>query len=355
MFKRKLTKKVRVGHLFIGGDAPVSIQSMTKTDTRDVNRTIRQIKDLEEAGCDIVRCAVPDMESAEALARIKKEISIPLVADIHFDYRLALKAIESGIDKIRINPGNIGERSRIEKVVQKAKARGLPIRIGVNSGSLEKDILKKHGKVSPEAMVESAFRHIDILESLDFASIVVSLKASDISRTVASYRLLSEKTDYPLHIGITESGSMFSGSIRSAVGMGILLFQGIGDTVRVSLTADPVEEVRVGREILKSIGLKKDGVIMISCPICGRCDIDLQKIALEIEQSLQHVREPLKIAVMGCAVNGPGEAIEADLGITGGKKEALLYKNGKILRKVHEKNLVKEFLKEVELMLTERQ
>lgn len=332
----------------------MSIQSMTKTDTRDAERTIRQIKELEEAGCDIVRCAVPDMESAETLARIKQEISIPLVADIHFDYRLALKAIESGIDKIRINPGNIGEESRIIKVVQKAKERGLPIRIGVNSGSLEKDILKKHGKASPEAMVESAFRHIDILESLDFDSIVVSLKASDISRTVSSYRLLSEKTDYPLHIGITESGSMFSGSIRSAVGIGILLSEGIGDTVRVSLTADPVEEVRVGREILRSIALKEDGVIMISCPICGRCDIDLQKIAHEIERSLQHVREPLKIAVMGCAVNGPGEAIEADLGITGGKKEALLYKNGKILRKVQEKNLVKEFLKEVELMLMER-
>jgi (E)-4-hydroxy-3-methylbut-2-enyl-diphosphate synthase len=328
---------------------------MTKTDTRDIDRTIHQIKELEEAGCDIVRCAVPDMEAAEALARIKEGISIPLVADIHFDHRLALKAIESGVDKIRINPGNIGEESRIKKVVQKAKDRDLPIRIGVNSGSLEKDLLKRHGEASPEAMVESAFRHIDILESLNFDAIVVSLKASDISRTVASYRLLSEKVNYPLHIGISESGSMFSGSIRSAVGLGILLSEGIGDTVRVSLTADPVEEVRVGREILRSIGLKEDGVIMISCPICGRCGIDLQKIALEIEQSLEHVREPLKISVMGCAVNGPGEAVEADLGITGGKKEALIYKNGKILRKVNEENLVKEFLKEVERMLLERQ
>ncbi len=354
MFKRKPTKKVRVGHLFIGGDAAISIQSMTKTDTRDVDRTIQQIKKLEEAGCDIVRCAVPDMEAAGAMAKIKSAISIPLVADIHFDYRLAIKAIESGVDKIRINPGNIGEESRVKKVVQKAKERDLPIRIGVNSGSLERDILKKHGEASPEAMVESAFRHINVLESLNFDSIVVSLKAFDISRTLASYRLISEKVNYPLHIGITESGSMLSGSIRSAVGLGILLSEGIGDTIRVSLTADPIEEIRVGREILRSMGLKEDGVIMVSCPICGRCDIDLQEIAMEIEQGLEEVKQPLKIAVMGCAVNGPGEAIEADLGITGGKKEALIYKNGKILRKVKEKDLAREFLKEVELMLMER-
>lgn len=352
--KRKRTKKIRVGNLFIGGDATISVQSMTRTDTRDVPKTIDQIKKLEDVGCEIVRCAVPDLEAAEVLARIKGGISIPLVADIHFDHRLALKAIESGVDKIRINPGNIGDETRIQQVVRKAKEREIPIRVGVNSGSLEKDILKRFGEATPEAMVESALRHIEILESLNYDTIIVSLKASNIFRTLKAYKILSEKVNYPLHIGITEAGSIFSGSIRSAVGLGILLSEGIGDTIRVSLTGDPLEEVKVGKEILRSIGLKEDGVIMISCPICGRCNIDMEKIAYEIERGLEHVKKPLKIAVMGCAVNGPGEAMEADLGITGGKREGLIYKNGEILRKVKEEDLVKEFLKEVERILVER-
>lgn len=352
--KRKPTKKVQVGSLFIGGDAPISIQSMTKTDTRDILKTVHQIKKLEEAGCEIIRCAVPDMEAAEALAAIKKNINLPLVADIHFDYRLALKAIESGVDKVRLNPGNIGDESRIKKVVEKAKERGVAIRIGVNSGSLEKDLLEKYEGVTPEAMVESALRHIALLESLHFESIVVSLKTSDIDRTLQSYRFLSEKVSYPLHIGLTESGSQFAGSIRSAVGLGILLSEGIGDTLRISLTADPVQEVKVGKEILRSFGHKRNGVILVSCPICGRCNIDMEKITLEIEQGLEKVQKPLKIAIMGCAVNGPGEAKEADLGITGGKGEALIYKKGEILRKVQEEKLVKEFLKEVRRMLAEK-
>ncbi len=353
-FIRKPRKKVRVGDLFIGGDAPVSVQSMTKTNTQDVRKTISQIKKLEEAGCEIVRCAVPNMEAAEVLAKIKKSISIPLVADIHFDYRLALKSIESGVDKIRINPGNIGDETRIRKVVEKAKEHEIAIRVGVNSGSLEKGILKKYGEVTPEAMVESALKHIEILESLNFDSIVISLKASDISRTLRSYRLLSEKVNYPFHIGITESGPLFSGSIKSAVGLGILLSEGIGDTIRVSLTSDPVEEVRVGKEILQSLGLRGNGVIMVSCPICGRCNINMEKITKEIERSLEHIKKPLRIAVMGCAVNGPGEAIEADLGITGGKREGLIYKNGEVFKKVREEDLVREFLKEVKRIVTGR-
>jgi (E)-4-hydroxy-3-methylbut-2-enyl-diphosphate synthase len=327
---------------------------MTKTDTRDIKATVRQIKKLEEAGCEIVRCAVPDKEAAEALGQIRKRISIPLVADIHFDHRLALISLEKGVDKLRINPGNIGERSKVEKVVQKARERGVPIRIGVNSGSLEKDILKKYGAVTPQAMVESALRHIRIMESMDFDSLVVSIKAPDIRRTVESYRLFSRKTDYPLHIGITESGSAFSGSIRSSVGLGILLSEGIGDTLRVSVTGDPVEEVRIGREILRALGLRMDGPIIYSCPVCGRCQIDMARVAARIERGLAGVRDPIRIAIMGCAVNGPGEAVESDLGIAGGKKEALIYRDGKMRRKVREKDLVKEFLREVEDFLNGR-
>ncbi len=346
--ERKRTKQVRVGSIIIGGDAPISVQSMTKTDTRDVRSTVRQIKKLEEIGCEIVRCAVPDRQAAEALARIKKNISIPLVADIHFDHRLAIISMMSGVDKLRINPGNIGQKDHIEEVVRVARERGIPIRIGVNSGSLERDILKKYGGVSPKAMVESALKHIGILESLDFDMIVLSIKASDIERTVESYRLLSERVSYPLHIGITEAGSSFSGAIRSSIGIGILLSEGIGDTLRVSITGEPAEEVRIGREILASMGLRKDGAVIISCPVCGRCEIDMSSIAARIEKALAHIRAPVRIAIMGCAVNGPGEAIEADLGIAGGKGGALIYRSGKKLRKVKEKNLVKEFLREVE-------
>ncbi len=346
--ERKITKRVRVGNIFIGGNAPISVQSMTKTDTRDVRSTVQEIKKLEEVGCDIVRCAVPDWEAADALARIKKNISIPLVADIHFDHRLAIVSMKNGVDKLRINPGNIGKRDRIEKVVRGAKERSIPIRIGVNSGSLERDLLKKYGGAIPEAMVESALRHIDILESLDFDMIVLSIKASDIERTVESYRLLSKRVSYPLHIGITEAGSSFSGTIRSSIGIGILLSEGIGDTLRVSITGQPVEEVRIGREILASMGLRKDAAVIVSCPVCGRCEIDMSRIAAQIEKKLAHIRAPLRIAIMGCAVNGPGEAVEADLGIAGGKGGALIYRSGKKIRKVKEKDLVKEFLEEVE-------
>ncbi|MEW5806322.1 MAG: flavodoxin-dependent (E)-4-hydroxy-3-methylbut-2-enyl-diphosphate synthase [Acidobacteriota bacterium] len=351
---RKKTKKVMVGNLFIGGCAPITVQSMTKTDTRNIPATIKQIRRLEDAGCEIIRCAVPDGEAAEALREIKKKISIPLVADIHFDYRLALIAMEGGVDKLRINPGNIGERGRVEKVVRMAKERDIPIRIGVNSGSLEKDILKKYGEVNAEAMVESAMRHIAILESLDFGSIVISLKASDIQRTVASYRLLSEKVEYPLHIGITESGSSFRGAIKSSIGLGILLSEGIGDTLRVSITGNPEKEVEIGLEILRSMGIRQDGAFIVSCPVCGRCEIDMTGVAAEIEKSLSRIRKPVRIAIMGCAVNGPGEAMEADLGIAGGKEEALIFRKGTIIRKVKERDIVEEFLREVEDFLKDR-
>lgn len=346
--QRKQTKKIRVGSLYIGGDAPITVQSMTNTDTRDIRATIEQIKRLEEAGCDIVRVAVPDARAAEAVGKIKKETGIPLVVDIHFDYRLALICMENGADKVRLNPGNVGGKDRVRKVVEMAGPRGIPIRIGVNSGSVEKAILEKYGGVTPEGMVESALNHARILEELDFFDIAFSIKASNVPMTLAAYRLMSEKSSYPLHVGVTEAGTIFRGTVKSSVGIGTLLAEGIGDTLRVSLTGDPVEEVKVGREILRSLGIEKGGVEFISCPTCGRTRIDLIGTANIIEQKLAGCKKNIKIAIMGCAVNGPGEAREADIGIAGGDGEALLFKKGEIIRKVPQDRLVEELLAEIE-------
>lgn len=347
---RKTTKTIRVGDVRIGGGHPISVQSMTNTDTRDAASTIGQIKRLEEAGCDIVRVAVPDNEAARAIKDIRKAIGIPLVADIHFDYRLALSSMENGADKIRINPGNIGDRERVKAVVAMAKERGIPIRIGVNSGSVEKHILEKYKGVTPEGMVESALGHASILEELDFEDIVVSIKASSVPMTIAAYRRMSQRSGYPLHIGVTEAGTVYKGTIKSSVGLGCLLAEGIGDTIRVSLTGDPVEEIRAGIEILKALGLRKGGVEFVSCPTCGRCQLDLIHIANRIEKELQHLDRNIKVAVMGCAVNGPGEAREADIGIAGGKGEALLFKKGKVLRKVSQDRIVEELMEEINKM-----
>lgn len=346
--KRKDTIKIRVGDLYIGGDAPITVQSMTNTDTRDVKATIEQIKRLETAGCEIVRVAVPDGEAAEALKDIRKAIRIPLVADIHFDYRLALRSMENGVDKIRLNPGNIGDRDRVRQVVEMARSRQIPIRIGVNSGSVEKHILEKYGGVTPEGMVESALGHAEILEKLDFNLIAFSIKASSVPLTIAAYRLISERSRYPLHIGVTEAGTVFRGTIKSSVGIGCLLAEGIGDTLRVSLTGEPVEEIRVGYEILKALGLREGGIEFVSCPTCGRCQIDLINIASTIEAKLQNINKKIKIAVMGCAVNGPGEAREADIGIAGGKGEVLLFKKGEVIRKIPEDRVVEELMAEIE-------
>ena len=345
---RKRTRKIRVGDLFIGGDAPLSVQSMTNTDTRDARSTIEQIKRLEEAGCEIIRVAVPDQEAAAAIKEIKKAIGIPLVADIHFDYRLALASMENGVDKIRLNPGNIGDRDRVRRVVEMAKERDIPIRIGVNSGSVEKHILEKYGGVTPEGMVESALGHAKILEDLDYDKIAFSIKASSVPMTIAAYRLMSEKSDYPLHIGVTEAGTVYRGTIKSSIGLGCMLAEGIGDTLRVSLTGDPVEEVKVGIEILKALGLRRGGVEFVSCPTCGRTQIDLIDIANKIEEKIQALDKDIKVAVMGCAVNGPGEAREADIGIAGGKGEALLFKKGEVIRKVPQDRIVEELLREID-------
>ena len=347
-FQRKNTRKIRAGNVFIGGDAPVTVQSMTNTDTRNAAATVEQIKRLEEAGCEIVRVAVPDNEAAEAVKTIKKAIGIPLVADIHFDYRLALTCIKNGVDKIRLNPGNIGGSDRVRKVVDAAQTYGIPIRIGVNSGSLEKHLLEKYGGVTPEGMVESALGHAQILEEHGFDSIAFSLKASSVPMTIEAYRLMSRKTDYPLHIGVTEAGTLFAGTVKSSAGLGCLLAEGIGDTLRVSLTGDPVEEVKVGVELLKALGLRKAGVEFISCPTCGRCRIDLIKVANEVEQRLAGYKKNIRVAVMGCAVNGPGEAREADIGIAGGDGEALLFKKGEIIGKIPQDLIVDELLAEIE-------
>ena len=347
---RRYTNKIKIGDIYIGGNAPISIQSMTNTDTRNVEQTIAQINRLEEAGCQIVRCAVPDMEACEALKHIIKKINIPLVADIHFDYRLALKAIENGVSKLRINPGNIGDRSRVEMVVQKARERHIPIRIGVNSGSLENNLLQKYGKATPEALVESALGHVKILEELDFNDIVISIKSSNVMEMIQSYRLISPKTKYPLHLGVTEAGTIWRGTIKSSVGIGTLLAEGIGDTIRVSLTGDPVEEIRAAKEILKSLGLMKEGIEFISCPTCGRTEIDLIKIAREVEDKLDKLNKNIKVAIMGCVVNGPGEARDADIGIAGGKGEGLIFKKGAIIKKVKEEELIPELMKEIEQM-----
>ncbi|AEM78778.1 flavodoxin-dependent (E)-4-hydroxy-3-methylbut-2-enyl-diphosphate synthase [Thermoanaerobacter wiegelii] len=350
---RKITREVKIGNKKIGGNNPILVQSMTNTDTHDIEKTIEQIKRLEAEGCDIIRVAVPDMEAAEAIKEIKKNINIPLVADIHFDYRLAIKSIENGADKIRINPGNIGKKENIKKVVEIAKERGIPIRIGVNSGSLEKEILSKYKGVTAEAVVESALKNVLILEKLGFYDIVISLKTTNVPLTIEAYKLASSKVDYPLHVGITEAGTIEAGTIKSAIGIGTLLYLGIGDTIRVSLTGDPVHEVRVGRHILRSLGLLKEGVEIISCPTCGRAKIDLIKLAEEVEKRTTNIKKPLKVAVMGCVVNGPGEAKEADIGIAGGDREGVIFKKGKVYKKVKEEELIEELMKEIEKLLEE--
>jgi len=354
MIKRRTSRQVIVGDVAIGGDAPISVQSMTKTDTRDVSATVAQIKSLEEAGCAIIRVAVPDMDAAEAIKAIRKATDIPLVADIHFNYRLALKAISSGVDKLRINPGNIGSEEHIKEVVEAAKSRNIPIRIGVNSGSLEKDLLEKYGRGCAEALVESAQRHVKILERLSFYDIVISLKDSNVVNMIESYRLMAQQTEYPLHLGVTEAGTREAGTIKSAVGIGTLLAEGIGDTIRVSLTENPIEEVKVGFEILKSLGLRKQGPDIISCPTCGRCKINLMEIAHEIERRTAHIKKDLTIAVMGCVVNGPGEAKGADIGLAGGKGRGVIFKKGLKLKTVPESDLVEEFMAELGKMAFER-
>ncbi|CEP44254.1 flavodoxin-dependent (E)-4-hydroxy-3-methylbut-2-enyl-diphosphate synthase [Paraclostridium sordellii] len=347
-YKRRLSKEVSVGRLKIGGNNPISIQSMTNTDTRDAKATIDQIKRLEEVGCDVVRVAVPDMEAAKNIGEIKKNVNIPIIADIHFDYRLALEAIDQGVDGVRINPGNIGSIDRVKMVVNKCREKNLKIRIGVNGGSLEKELLEKYGSATAEALVESAMGHVKILEELDFHNIVISLKSSDIYKTLDAYELIAKKVDYPLHIGITESGSVKKGTIKSSIGVGALLLKGIGDTIRISLTGDPTEEVIVGKEILRSLDLLNDKIKVISCPTCGRCNIDLISVVNEVEEKINKVDKDITVAIMGCAVNGPGEAKEADIGIAGGKGEGLLFKKGEIIRKINGDKLVDELLAEIE-------
>ncbi|WP_279067567.1 flavodoxin-dependent (E)-4-hydroxy-3-methylbut-2-enyl-diphosphate synthase [Intestinimonas butyriciproducens] len=337
-----MTKQILVGGVPVGGNAPIPIQSMCNTRTDDVAATVAQIKRLEAAGCEIIRVAVPDMAAARAVGAIREQISIPLVVDIHFDYRLALEAVAAGADKVRINPGNIGAPERVKAVAQACRVRGVPIRIGVNGGSLEKPLLAKYGGVTPEALVESAFGHIELLHRYDFDDICVSLKSSDVRTTMAAYRLMSEKSDYPLHLGVTETGTLRMGTIKSAIGIGGLLGFGIGDTIRVSLSADPVEEVSAARDILKALGIRRDGPNLISCPTCGRTRIDLIRLAQEVEQRLEHVQKPLTVAVMGCVVNGPGEAASADVGIAGGDGVGLLFRKGEIVKKVPQDQLVDE-------------
>jgi (E)-4-hydroxy-3-methylbut-2-enyl-diphosphate synthase len=351
--KRKKTRPIFLGKVQIGGNAPVAVQSMTSTDTRDVKATVRQIRRLEEAGCEIIRVAVPDREAAAALTEIKKQITIPLVADIHFNYRLAIEGIESGVDGIRINPGNIG-KERILKIVESAKSRGTVIRIGINAGSLEKDLLKKYGGPSSSALVESALRSLASLENAGCKSIKLSVKASDVITTIEANRELSGKTDYPLHLGVTEAGSIINAAVKSAIGMGILLYEGIGDTLRVSVTGDPVAEIGVAYAILRAIGIRKIGPDIISCPTCGRCEINLFKLTQEVENKLAGMKSYLKVALMGCVVNGPGEAAEADIGIAGGKGYGLLFKKGKVIKKVKEKDFVKTLLTEIDCMVAHR-
>lgn len=347
MMERRRTREINLGGVKIGGGAPIVVQSMTNTDTRDIESTVSQIKRLEDTGCEIVRVAVFNRDAAGVLDKIKKSISIPLIADIHFDYRLALKAIDKGVDGLRINPGNIGDRWKVEEVVKAARDKGIPIRIGVNAGSLKKEILEEYGH-TPEALVKSAEEEIKILEDMDFRELKVSLKASDAITTIEAYRLFSERFDYPLHIGVSEAGPILPGTVKSAVGLGILLYEGIGDTIRVSLTADPVEEVRVAYEILKSLKLREHGVNIISCPTCGRCEIDIIGLANEVERRLQGITKPVDVAVMGCIVNGPGEAKAADVGIAGGKGLGILFRKGEVIKKIKEKDLADIIVKEVE-------
>ena len=344
------SRQISIGNVKIGGGAPVSVQSMTITDTRDVASTVSQIKRLEEAGCDIVRVAVPDMDAARALGPIRNETRIPLVSDIHFDYRLALESIKQGVDGMRINPGNIGARYRIKAVVDACRERRIPIRIGVNSGSLEKDILKKYEHPTAEALVESAMRHVRILEDLDFYDMKISVKSTDVRKMITAYRMLAEKTEYPLHLGVTEAGTPGMGTVKSSIGIGALLAEGIGDTIRVSLTGDPVEEIVVGMNILRSLGMRNNGIELISCPGCGRLEIDLEKLVSEVEQGVSgfNLQRPVKVAILGCVVNGPGEAAEADIGIAGGRGKGMLYRDGKLIKSFKEADLVGELVKEIE-------
>lgn len=347
---RKQKRIVNIGGVKIGGDNPVAIQSMCNTDTRDVKATVNQIHELENAGCEIIRVAVPDMVAAKAVADIKKQIHIPLVVDIHFDYRLALECMKNGADKVRINPGNIGDRDRVKQVVEMAKEREIPIRIGVNGGSLERELLQKYGGVTADALVESAMGHVAILDELNFNNVVVSIKISDVPKMLCAYRKFNEISDIPLHIGVTESGTLKGGTIKSAVGIGALLAEGIGDTMRVSLTAKPVEEIYTAYDIQKVLGMRKTGAEIVSCPTCGRTQLDLISIANEVEKRAANIDKPIKIAVMGCAVNGPGEAREADIGIAGGKGEGLIFKKGEIIKKVPQDRLVDELMKEIETL-----
>lgn len=344
---RDQTKKIQIGNVCIGGGCPVAIQSMTNTKTEDVESTVKQIQALEKAGCEIIRCAVPTMEAAEALAKIKEQIQIPLVADIHFDYRLAIAAIENGADKIRINPGNIGDESRVKAVVDKAKEYGIPIRVGVNSGSLEKNLVEKYGGVTAQGLVESAMDKVHLIEKMGYDNLVVSIKSSDVMMCVIAHELIVNECPYPLHVGITESGTLLAGNIKSSIGLGLILNQGIGDTIRVSLTGDPVEEIKSAKLILKTLGLRKGGIEVVSCPTCGRTKIDLIGLANQVEQMVADIPLDIKVAVMGCVVNGPGEAKEADIGIAGGIGEGLLIKKGEVVKKVKEDQLLETLRQEL--------
>jgi (E)-4-hydroxy-3-methylbut-2-enyl-diphosphate synthase len=347
MYRREETKPVTIGDRVIGGGSPILIQSMTNTKTQDVKSTVAQIQKLEAAGCDIIRCAVPDMEAARALGEIKREIRIPLVADIHFDYRLAIAAIENGADKIRINPGNIGSRERVKAVVDVARERQIPIRVGVNSGSLERELVEKYHGVTAEGIVESALDKVHMIEDMGYDNLVVSIKSSDVMMCARAHELIAEKIRYPLHVGITEAGTLLSGNIKSAVGLGIILSKGIGDTIRVSLTGDPMEEIKSAKLILRTLGLRRGGIEVVSCPTCGRTQIDLIRLANQVENMVEDIPLNLKVAVMGCVVNGPGEAKEADIGIAGGKGEGLLIKKGEVIRKIPEDQLLAELRKEL--------
>ncbi|MGD9346752.1 MAG: flavodoxin-dependent (E)-4-hydroxy-3-methylbut-2-enyl-diphosphate synthase [Candidatus Aminicenantes bacterium] len=353
-FRRRQTRQIKIGDVTVGGGAPVVVQSMTKTDTRDISETVSQILRMEEAGCEIVRLAVPDEDATSALLKIKERVSVPLIADIHFDHRLALAALNAGVEGLRINPGNIGSKEKVREVVLAAQDRSVPIRIGVNSGSLEKTLLQKYGEATPEAMVESALRHIQILEDLGFDLIKISLKASDIFRTVRAYQLMAEKVDYPFHTGITEAGSLLRGAVKSSAGMALLLREGFVDTLRVSLTAPPEEEIRVAYLILSSLGIRSLGPNIISCPICGRCEVDFVDIASKIEKELSSLKANITVAVMGCMVNGPGEAKEADIGVACGRRAGVVFKKGKLVRRLKEDEIVPEFIAEV-LSLVERE
>jgi len=352
--KRRVSRQIHIGNVAIGGGAPVSVQSMTNTDTRDWRSTVGQIARLEEAGCEIIRVAIPDEQAADAFAMIKKSIRIPIIADIHFDYRLAISAMRAGADAIRINPGNIGGPEKVKKVIDLARERKIPVRIGVNSGSVEKDLLAKYGHPTHEALVESALRHIRFFEDNDFGLIKISLKSSDVITTIQSYRLLAEKTDYPFHLGVTEAGTLVSGAIKSALGIGFLLLEGIGDTMRVSLTADPEEEMFVAWSILRALKLRQRGVELVSCPTCGRTEIDLIPMVQKAEALLKNVKTPLRVAIMGCVVNGPGEAKEADVGIAGGRGSGILFKKGERVEKVPESELLERLLAELERMTGEK-